>query len=304
MVLFLKLLKNSWSLLYGVGKPMIVGSVLFGVILFAVQGAIDREMETRYKRALISLELGEERLDALNERMKSGDQSAFEDAIYELTDAEQTLQAMPKAERDAVLQSRARIATQAVAPLRLLHLVLSIIVLVFSSAFFFVIMQRDADALAMVRRTLKGFPKILLTDLWIFFSSLLWLPLVVLLLSARFMEPDSTAALLLIASVLPALILLPRVLPALPMHLRGAAPLKSVRESFDRTRAQWGFLTISFFLLVVLLTLLMNIFTGLVLWTGSVAPLLVAIFGQLQLAYFCAFVSVVAETTQKRIAVW
>lgn len=295
MVLFLKLLKSSWSLLYGVGKPMIVGSVLFGVILFAVQGSIDREMEMQYKRALISLELGEDRLNVLNERMQSGDQTAFDDAIGNLMEAEQALQAMPKEERDALLASRARIATQVVAPLRLLHMVLSVIIIVFSSAFFFVIMQQGTDVLAMVRRSLRAFPKMLLTDLWVFFSSLLWLPFVVLLLSARFMEPALPAALLLIASALPALILLPRSLPALPIHLHGTAPLESIRESFDRTRARWGFLIISFFLVIVLLTLLMNIFTGLVLWTGSVASLLVAIFGQMQLAYFCAFVTAVAE---------
>ncbi|MDD5026736.1 MAG: hypothetical protein PHH13_05200 [Candidatus Peribacteraceae bacterium] len=295
MVLFLKLLRSGWSLLLGIGKPMIVGSVLFGIILFAVQGSIDREMEIQYKRSLISLELGEERLNVLNERMQGGDQTAFDDAIRELTEAEQTLQAMSKVERDSLLQYRARIATQVVAPLRLLHMALSMIVIVFSSAFFFVIMQQGGDALTMVRQALKAFPKIVLTDLWVFFSSLLWLPFIVLLLSARFMEPALPAALLLIASALPALILLPRILPALPIHLHGTAPLESIRESFDRTRAQWGFLIISFFLVIVLLTLLMNIFTGLILWTGSVASLLVAIFGQMQLAYFCAFVTVVSE---------
>ncbi|MFH0770589.1 MAG: hypothetical protein V1926_04390 [Candidatus Peregrinibacteria bacterium] len=296
---FIALIRETWSLLWKRRKAFLIAAFLFGVILLAVQRPIEASIDVQIRRSVITAGIDAGRLAELNRRMEQSDPQAFGEMLEELEKANQRIEAMNEPQRKTFMEATDRSLLSALGPIRLLLPIVSILVLLASGTCFLLLASARDIRLSTLRsllrtRAVRGF--LALTS--IILASFLWLPFIVPIVLDRWLSPVLATGLTL-SALLPPLFLFPRLSPAFPALIEGTLPIRSaLGRSFHASKGHWGGLFLLLSGVIVLLWACSILFTMVAFPIPRVGDLLIAVFGQLEWAFFCVFLFVLGRSVE------
>lgn len=206
------LLRNTWRVFCERKVPILVGSLLFGVIFYGVHLYAQTEVDSYVSGTFGDLE----RMEELAERIEDGDQEAFMEMMNTLGAVGQD--GVPNPE---LLEEKAETMFKSMLPLFAVGFLGALIISIIASTYFLVVaMYRQDSVTAALKRTPKLILPMLGLTIWTVLRSFVWVPFVGIIL---------------------VIIIGPRlVLSSIILVHEGKGVFESTRLSYERTKGHWG----------------------------------------------------------------
>ncbi len=262
------LLSESFAYTKAHLQTIVVGALVFGVVVGALQMAFGAKVLGDVSRGMNDMGMDTERMAQLSARMEAGDETALAEleALLEDTFGDMS-------EDDIARQMMGGGMMTSLLPTIGVGMILGWILSLLAYAYFVLVAVEGKDLSGTLARMQKVTLPLLGVMIWSFLRSFAWIP---------------------ILGIIPAIILGPRFVAAPLIHLtEGKGVMASVADSYTRTRGYWGKIIGNMIvagLCGVIAIIVVNMVLGLIL---GVVPMLllmtVQIVGQLYMAWLAVF---------------
>ena len=108
MSIFLELLSRSWKFFLQFKIPIFIGALLFTAVLLLVDGFFVQQEDSATREMMLRLGIDDARFEELDNRMKKGDEAAFNELLGEMEQVGQIFEEMPEEEQVAFLTDWSR----------------------------------------------------------------------------------------------------------------------------------------------------------------------------------------------------
>ncbi|MDP7454876.1 MAG: hypothetical protein QF809_05055 [Candidatus Peribacteraceae bacterium] len=236
MLDFISLLKKSGKIWTGILIPLMLGTIVFVPLYLLVDGAHKQQSSRIIRESLLTIGISNDRYKALDERMRKGDEEAFTDFLTETQRATDAIDQMQETDREEFFRSQSVAIGLKLIPALFIFSLLGFIVFVLSKTYFLILaLGLEKDALEAFWLSLIRLVQMLGVSLWVIIRSFIWIPVV---------------------GVIPAVILLPRLVFSCIIFLtQKKGVIKSVSESYEKTKGKWTVAFKNYLLLFVCIVL-------------------------------------------------
>jgi hypothetical protein len=216
-----QLLKDAFRTCVDRWQAVAVGIVLFGTITAIVATVMNTKIESQIWSSMQNVGFNQQQMQQLQQRLRSGDEGAVEDALQEIGTLGSQLEGMTEEERNAFFTREGRMMLRAMFPVLGAGAFGWFAITLFSGAYFLRLgLSKGRDPMEI----LSGVPRLVLplagVWIWAFLRSFAWIPII---------------------GIIPAVILGPRfVLAPVILVREGKGVRACVQESSVRTRGYWG----------------------------------------------------------------
>lgn len=206
------LLQGSWSYCKSVKKPIIIASLIFGMLLFGMQSVLSQKTNERMERSFGDID----KMQELVENIEAGDEEAFQEMMMQMGMIDDGGEIDPDAFEDLALDMMG-----GTLPLFGAFFIGMMLLTLVSSAFFLILAVEGSTS---VMSTMRKVPSLIFPLLgvwiWSFLRSFAWIPFI---------------------GIVPAIIIGPRLIMSsviLVQEQKGI--MESVSLSYERSRGYWG----------------------------------------------------------------
>jgi|AP95_1055475.scaffolds.fasta_scaffold13903_3 hypothetical protein len=255
------LLKGSLHFCKTHARPILIASVVFGVLMFSVQKVLEVKITTSMENTFGDVE----QMQEISNRIEKGDEEAFQEMMMMMgmmgEDGEMSEERVAKA---------ALGLWKGMLPLFTLFFVAMILISLISTAFYLTLaIEGSQDFMTTLRRVPSLMLPLLGVWVWSFLRSFAWIPVI---------------------GILIAVIIGPRLtLSSVILVKEKKGVMESVKESYIRTRGYWGKIVSNGFVATLLVMIVMLILTLGVGLLGSMSMTAAAIVGSVIQSAMTAF---------------
>jgi len=256
--------------------PIVIGSLVFGALLFVVQGNMEQVIDRKAREAIMTMGIHEDTFKALNTRMAQGDETAFEEMVTELERVTEALSVMSEGDQEAFFAKQTALLSLRLLPLGILLFLVSLLISFGAGAYYLILpILRLTDTVEAAKEARKFvFPMIGL-GVWIFLRSFVWVPFIGLFTGFYYLPRFAFSGVILIRDK------------------KGIR--ESAKASFDQTTGMWK--TITSYLLGLLLCLWIASYavSWLADFAGDFSLFVMDIFGQFEAAFIAVFLVLLSK---------
>ncbi|MBU0458070.1 hypothetical protein KJ652_03985 [Patescibacteria group bacterium] len=176
---FSDLLKETWRFCKTKAIPILLGTIVFAAVLLIVRDYFERQTDVQIRKKFLQMGIPQERFEELNDRMKRGDQTAFDDLKMEMINVNEKIDNMTETERRRFSTQQGKDISLALLPIVIPFLIIIFIAHTFVATYFLVLASKDINHTleAMGSAAGKLFPMMGLS-IWVFIRSFLWIPII------------------------------------------------------------------------------------------------------------------------------
>lgn len=208
------LLQKTWTTIRGSVKPILIGSLVFGIALTTTESmltdAATRSVQDRFGA------MNTEKMEELSERIESGDEEAFQEMMMELG----VVGDSGKIDEEKMEHMATGFMMSLMPSFGLFAIVMMIISLVATTYFWVLALHESEDALSIAKKTPTLIVPMLGVWVWSFLRSFAWIPFI---------------------GIIPAIVLGPRfAFASIILIKEKKGVVESVALSYERTRGYWG----------------------------------------------------------------
>lgn len=134
--LSIKLCKQSLQHMEQRWHVLLTGVLVFGVLLAGTQWMLTHKMKMHMANSLMGIDINEQRVEELTQRMQAGDETALDEMMQEIITSSNRLDTMTTEDRNAFLEQKAEQAFQAFIPTTMLYASLAVVVFLLGASYF------------------------------------------------------------------------------------------------------------------------------------------------------------------------
>ncbi|MBU2213687.1 hypothetical protein KKC44_00400 [Patescibacteria group bacterium] len=276
MTIFLDLLSRSWKFFFQFKIPIFIGALLFTAVLLLVDGFFVQQEDSATREMMLRLGIDDERFEELDNRMKKGDEAAFDELLGEMEQVGRMFEEMPEEDQIAFLTDWSKQMAIGLLPMSFLMVVVMLFVYFLSSAYFYVlVLEQIRDPLVAARRSIVKVLPLTGVGIWMMLRSFMWVPGL---------------------DIFTGIYYLPRMVFAGVILLKeDRGVFGSVKTSMERTNGRWTQVVVQYIMLFALLIAASAIFAMAAGIAGPLKYFFLTFFGQLLFAFALVFTVFFAE---------
>jgi len=270
MSTFLDLLSRSWKFCLQFKIPIFIGALLFTAVLLLVDGFFMQNEDRTTREMMLRLGIDDARFEELDNRMKQGDEAAFNELMGEMEQVGRMFEEMPEEDQIAFLTDWSKQMAVGLLPMSFLMVTVMMLIYFLSSAYFYVLaIEQIQDPFVVVRRSLFKVLPLMGVGIWMMLRSFMWVPFL---------------------NIFTGIYLLPRmVFSGVILLKENQGVLGSVTSSMERTKGRWTQIIVQYVMLFVVVFVASMIFAMASRFTGPLASFFMTLFGQLLFAFALVF---------------
>ena len=216
------LLKGSWSYFTAHFKAVLIGSIVFGALIFGAESFLNVSATDKLEDQFGDLD----KIEELSERIEAGDEEAFQEMMMQLG----VMGDEGQMDEEAMGEMASGMMMGLLPAFGTFFVVMSLLTLV--GSIYFLVLAVDGKSAG---ETFKRIPGLILPMLgvwiWSFLRSFAWIPVI---------------------GIIPAIIIGPRLMFASVILVKeGKGVMGSVSESYSRTRGYWGKIVGNMILMII-----------------------------------------------------